>query len=107
MTTRLTWEQLPDATRSRVEALTGLVQATEHVASGRNSELAAILHTTGRGVFVKGLRTNDRRVRTQRREALINPYVRRVAPVLRCTCTTSTAGTYSASTPLSAAATLI
>ncbi len=60
----------------------GLVRTTHTVSAGLNSELAVVLGTDAGAVFVKGLRLNHPGVARQRREAMINPHVRAVAPRL-------------------------
>ncbi|MGH4024382.1 MAG: phosphotransferase [Pseudonocardiaceae bacterium] len=79
---RLGWEQLPDAVRHAVEALLGPVWSAKTVTHGQNSALATILDTQQGRVFVKGLRTGQRGVVSQQREAAINPHVRAVSPAL-------------------------
>lgn len=79
VTTRLDWHDI----RSLIEQQTGPVLAAEPVTDGLNSEIAVIVHTTLGATFVKGLRSDHRRVWTQQQEAEINPYLRHVAPRLR------------------------
>lgn len=79
---RLDWEQLPPAARNAVEALLGPVRSAKTVSLGQNSAIATILDTQQGRVFVKGLRTGQRGVVAQQREAAINPYVRAVSPEL-------------------------
>ena len=50
--------------------------------AGLNSQLAAVLDTEAGTVFVKGLRVDHPGVVRQGREAMINPFVRSVAPRL-------------------------
>ncbi|WP_432850694.1 hypothetical protein ACQPXB_08600 [Amycolatopsis sp. CA-161197] len=76
------WEELPRPVHRAVEALLGPIQAATTVGPGQNSAIAAVLETTQRTVFVKGLRTDQRAVVTQQREASINPHVRPVSPEL-------------------------
>ncbi|HEX2418573.1 MAG TPA: phosphotransferase, partial [Micromonosporaceae bacterium] len=74
---RTDWEELSPGVRAAVEHRTGPVQAAYTVSAGKNSALAAILATAQRGsVFVKGLWTEDPRVVSQDREAVVSPYVR-------------------------------
>jgi len=74
---RTDWDELSPGVRGAVEYRTGPVQAAYTVSAGKNSALAAILATAQRGsVFVKGLRTEDPRVISQDREAVVSPYVR-------------------------------
>jgi hypothetical protein len=83
VTTRVTWDSLPDAARGAIEAHTGPITSVEPVSGGLNSELAVILHTASETTFVKGLRTDHPRVWTQNQEKAINPYVQSVSPALR------------------------
>jgi hypothetical protein len=82
MLPRTHWDQLSDHVRNAIQDRTGPVLDAETATEGLNSALAAILQTTSGSVFVKGLRTDHPGVVTQRREALINTYVRTVAPRL-------------------------
>lgn len=79
---RVHWNDLPLAVREAVTARTGPIRAARTVFGGYNSTLAAVLDTADGRVFVKGIRTDHRGVVTQRREALINAFVRPVAPAL-------------------------
>jgi hypothetical protein len=83
VTTRVTWDSLPDTARDAIEAHTGPITSVEPVSGGLNSELAVILHTASQTTFVKGLRTEHPRVWTQNQEKAINPYVQSVSPALR------------------------
>lgn len=78
MTARSDWKDV----RSLIEKHTGPVLAAEPVTEGLNSEIAVVVHTSLGAIFVKGLRGDHRWVRTQQREAEINPYVLQVAPRL-------------------------
>lgn len=78
VTARLDWEDV----RSLIERQTGPVLAAKPVTEGLNSEIAVVVHTSLGATFVKGLRSDHRRVWTQQREAEINPYVVQVAPRL-------------------------
>lgn len=82
MQQRTEWHDLPETLRDAVTARTGPILTARTVSEGRNSALAAVVHTTDGAVFLKGLRTDHRGVVTQAREALINPYVRSIAPAL-------------------------
>jgi hypothetical protein len=79
VTTRLDWENV----RSLIEEQTGPVFTAEPVTEGLNSEIAVIVNASRGATFVKGLRSDHRRVWTQQREAAINPYVLQVSPRLR------------------------
>ena len=81
-TTRITFEDLPLAALAAVERRTGRVVKTETVSQGFNSELAARVFTDSGTCFVKGLRVDHRWVRTQRREAEVNPFLHGIAPAL-------------------------
>jgi hypothetical protein len=78
---RIGWDQVPAEVRNAVCERTGPVITAHTASEGLNSEIAAFLHTAAGPVFVKG-RPAGRAAVTQRREAVINPYVRRVAPRL-------------------------
>lgn len=79
---RIRWEQLPARARDAVHALAGPIRAAHTVSDGQNSAIAAVLDTVQGHVFVKGLRTDQRTVVTQQREAAINRHVRAVSPQL-------------------------
>jgi hypothetical protein len=83
VTTRVTWDSLPDDIRRDIEAHTGRLHRVEPVSSGFNSELAAVLHTADESTFVKGLRADHPRVWTQKQEKAVNPYVQPVTATLR------------------------
>jgi hypothetical protein len=76
------WEQLEEPVRLAIEARTGRVRAARTVSAGLNSQLATVLDTDAGTVFVKGLRVDHPGVVRQAREAMINPFVRTVAPRL-------------------------
>jgi hypothetical protein len=82
MQQRISWEVLPDGTRSAIEAQTGTIREIRAVSTGMNSALAAVVCTDRERVFVKGIRNDNPGVVAQQREAEINPYVRSVAPEL-------------------------
>lgn len=92
----ITFYELPAAVRTAIEAETGPIRRIENINTGLNSSLSARAHTTGRTVFLKGLRTGHRWVWTQQREADVNPYVTPLPRVFSFT-SSSTAGTSSAS----------
>lgn len=79
---RTHWEDLSEGIHSAIQAQTGAVLRVHPVPEGLNSEIAAVLHTSTGKVFIKGLRSDHPRVWTQQMEAMINPYVVRVAPRL-------------------------
>ncbi len=82
MQQRIAWKDLPEDTRTAIQARTGPVEHACTVSEGTNSALAAVLHTSAGQVFVKGIRTDHPSVVAQQREATINPHVRTVAPAL-------------------------
>jgi hypothetical protein len=77
------WDELEAPVRLAIEARTGRARAVRTVNAGLNSQLAVVLDTSTGWVFVKGLRADHPGVVRQGREAMINPYVRAVAPRLR------------------------
>ncbi|MGH3850608.1 MAG: hypothetical protein ACRDRT_13045, partial [Pseudonocardiaceae bacterium] len=79
MAARIDWENV----RGLIEEQTGPVLAAEPATEGLNSEIAVTVRTSDGATFVKGLRSDHRRVWTQQREAEINPYVLHIAPRLR------------------------
>jgi len=81
---RVYWNGLPAGVREAVEAQVGPVWTARTAAEGLNSEFAAFLYTAAGTVFVKGRPADHPGVVTQRREAMINPYVLDVAPRLLC-----------------------
>ena len=83
VTTRVTWDSLPDGIRRDIEAQTGPLSSVEPVSSGFNSELAVVLHSADEATFVKGLRADHPRVWTQNREKAVNPHVAPVTAALR------------------------
>lgn len=81
VTKRIDWSAVPEAVRAAIGArVDGPILDVETVSGGWNSEIAVRVRTSSQAVFVKGLRTDHRRVWTQRREAEIGFYVRSVAP---------------------------
>lgn len=80
---RTDWPDLSDQVRAAITERTGPVLAARTADDGKNSAIALLLETAQAGsVFVKGLRLDHPGVVTQHREAVINPYVRRLAPPL-------------------------
>lgn len=79
---RTNWDQLDASARALIEAHTGRVHTAHTAAAGKNSQIAVLLATDSGAVFVKGIRTDERQVVTQHREAAINPHVRAVSPRL-------------------------
>jgi hypothetical protein len=78
VTTRLT--TVPDEVHAAISEQVGPILDMDSVRSGWNSEIAIRVRTANGTVFVKGLRTDHRRVWTQQREAEIGPYVQAIAP---------------------------
>jgi hypothetical protein len=76
------WDELEAPVRLAIEARTGRVHAARTASAGLNSQLAVVLDTDAGTVFVKGLRVDHPGVVRQGREAMINPFVRSVAPRL-------------------------
>lgn len=77
---RYGWDGLSEGARSAVETHTGPVVTAESVGEGRNSGIAAVLHSGHGTTFVKGVPLGHRQVWTQDREAAIAPHVAEVAP---------------------------
>lgn len=78
VTTRL--ETVPDDVRAAIGEQAGPILGMDTVNGGWNSEIAVRVQTDNATVFIKGLRTDHRRMWTQQREAEVGPYVRAVAP---------------------------
>lgn len=76
------WDELPAAVRDAIQDRTGLVRTARTATAGLNSQIALILHTDSGPVFVKGLPAAHPGAVRQAREAMINPYVRTLAPRL-------------------------
>ena len=80
---RTPWQELPSAVRAAVEAETGPVRAVDTIGAGLNSGIAAVVHTTGTSVFIKGLPSDHRRIAAQHREAALAAHVTDIGPALR------------------------
>ncbi|MEU7967326.1 aminoglycoside phosphotransferase [Streptomyces sp. NPDC049097] len=78
--TRIHWTGLPAAARAAVEAHTGPVVRADTASAGVNSGIAATVSTAATTLFVKGVPADHPQVRTQRREAAINPYLPAASP---------------------------
>ncbi|MFE1854121.1 aminoglycoside phosphotransferase [Streptomyces sp. NPDC059489] len=78
--TRIHWTGLPAAARAAVEAHTGPVVRADTASAGVNSGIAATVTTATATLFVKGVPAGHPQVRTQRREAAINPYLPAASP---------------------------
>ncbi|GGX84340.1 aminoglycoside phosphotransferase [Streptomyces fructofermentans] len=79
---RIHWTDLPAAARTAVEAHTGPVLSAVTAQGGVNSGIAATLRTAATTLFVKGVPADHPQVRTQQREAAINPYLPDACPRL-------------------------
>jgi hypothetical protein len=78
-TTRL--QEVPAPVHAAIKGqVNGTILGMDTVRGGLNSEIAVRVRTNAETIFVKGLRTEHRRVWTQEREAEIGPFVRPVAP---------------------------
>jgi hypothetical protein len=86
---RITWGELPAAARTAVTARTGRILAATNAADGLNSGIAARLDTSNGSVFVKGIPIDHPQIRTQQREADINPYLPDTCPRLLWRITTA------------------
>lgn len=74
------WDDLPAAVRAAIEQHVGKVHHAETISSGLNAAFTARLDTDAGPVFVKGV--HSARAAAQRREAVINPHARPIAPRL-------------------------
>ncbi|MHA6758753.1 aminoglycoside phosphotransferase [Streptacidiphilus sp. PAMC 29251] len=79
---RLAWHDLPAGARAAVHEHTGPFLTSADVATGANSGVAVKAHTATGSVFIKGIPTDHRQVKTQRREAAVNPHLPPSAPKL-------------------------
>ncbi|MFD0501985.1 hypothetical protein ACFQ0G_01650 [Streptomyces chiangmaiensis] len=77
---RIHWTDLPAPARAAVEAHTGPVLSADTAQAGVNSGIAATIRTAETVLFVKGVPADDPQVRTQHREAAINPYLPPASP---------------------------
>jgi hypothetical protein len=77
---RIHWTDLPAAARAAVEAHTGPVLSADTAQAGVNSGIAATVRTAKTVLFVKGVPADHPQVRTQHREAAINPYLPPASP---------------------------
>ncbi|MFJ3757129.1 aminoglycoside phosphotransferase [Streptomyces sp. NPDC090080] len=76
------FEDLPRPVVAALERRSGRVIRSEAVGQGLNSEIAARVFTESGSFFVKGLRADHKWVRTQHREAEVNPFLCGIAPRL-------------------------
>ncbi|MFC4052895.1 phosphotransferase [Actinomadura syzygii] len=82
---RVEWESLPSDLRDAVQEAVGPLVKVEPVGEGRRSALAVVAYTGGGRLFLKGAPVADGRAGAQlAREAVVNPWVRTVAPALAC-----------------------
>ncbi|MEY9840488.1 aminoglycoside phosphotransferase [Streptacidiphilus sp. EB103A] len=80
---RLTWQELPPAARAAVRVRTGAFLTAADIATGANSGVAVqVLAATG-AVFIKGIPVNHGQVKTQLREAAVNPHLPKSSPRLQ------------------------
>lgn len=80
---RIDWAELPAEVHDAIQHHIGPISRVDPVAAGRNSDLAAVVHTAaGAMVFAKGNRASGSRARTQHLEAALAPHVASVSPRL-------------------------
>ncbi|SEG23493.1 hypothetical protein SAMN04489712_10415 [Thermomonospora echinospora] len=79
-------EELPAEIRDLIEKRTGLIARFQSASGGSNANIAATLHTADGQIFVKAARKpvdgEGPGIRSLRREAVINPYIREFTPRL-------------------------
>ncbi|MBW1595707.1 aminoglycoside phosphotransferase [Streptomyces sp. JJ38] len=81
-TTRIAFQELPPAVIAAVERHTGPILKVEPASEGFNSEVAARVFTENDGCFVKGMRSDHRRIWTQWREIEVSRFLTDLAPEL-------------------------
>ncbi len=79
---RLAWCDLPTAARAAVHEHTGPFLTAADVSTGANSGVAVKAYTSTGPVFIKGIPADHRQVKTQLREAAVNPFLPASAPEL-------------------------
>jgi hypothetical protein len=79
---RLAWQDLPADARAAVHKHTGPFLTSADVTTGANSGVAVKAYTSAGPLFIKGIPVDHRQVKTQRREAAVNPYLPPSAPKL-------------------------
>ncbi|WP_206313334.1 aminoglycoside phosphotransferase [Streptomyces coryli] len=79
---RQLWRDLPPAVRYDVEQHTGLILKAVSASAGVNSGIATTLHTATEVYFAKGVPADHPQIRTQQREADINPHLPAACPRL-------------------------
>jgi hypothetical protein len=77
---RIHWNDLPSVARAAVETHTGPVLNAETASAGVNSGIATTIRTAETTLFVKGVPSEHPQVRTQQREAAINPHLPAASP---------------------------
>ncbi|MEE1823787.1 aminoglycoside phosphotransferase [Streptomyces sp. BE20] len=78
--TRLSWHHLPPAARAAVQERTGPFLTAADVSTGANSGIAVKALAASGEVFIKGIPVDHRQVKTQLREAAVNPYLPKSCP---------------------------
>lgn len=79
---RIRWDELPAAARRAVADHTGDIITTAPSTRSGPSGFATMLHTAAGAVLVKGVPLAHPQVRTQQREAEVNPYLPATCPRL-------------------------
>ncbi|WP_033817950.1 MULTISPECIES: hypothetical protein [unclassified Kitasatospora] len=79
---RLAWHHLPPAARAAVQEHTGPFLTTADASTGANSGVAVKALTASGEVFIKGIPVDNRQVKTQLREAAVNPHLPKSSPRL-------------------------
>lgn len=82
MAKRIKWEDLDTSLIDAIGARTGPILAGRSATAGKNSPLAAVIHTRNGALFVKGVPSDHRMVITQAREAATAPLVTGISPQL-------------------------
>ncbi|MFJ7274647.1 hypothetical protein [Kitasatospora sp. NPDC098663] len=80
--TRLAWHHLPPDARAAIEERTGPFLTAADVSTGANSGVVVKALTASGEVFIKGIPVDHRQVKTQLREAAVNPYLPKSCPQL-------------------------
>ncbi|MFB9691263.1 phosphotransferase [Amycolatopsis plumensis] len=78
--TRFKWHELPDVVRESVQSHLGPVTVVRHVEQGQNCNLALVLRSEERDVFLKGVRGVSPQMRWLRNEVEAGPLAPGVAP---------------------------
>lgn len=76
----VTWPDLPAPVRGAVTDHIGPIFGSDAVRGGRNNDLAAVVHTADRPVFLKGVNGDDRRARMLRNEITAGRLAAGIAP---------------------------